>query len=164
MLAVGEVLPPEHSPWLRVSLIELFIKKTRDYLMLQCGYNYSNYTTYVNTCYASTKLMQFLFITSSSNTSFSLGWYLKTTLHSTKIPRNNASATKFSWPCLYSMQKSNSMSFTNHFCWNVVANLWSKIYLRLLWSILITNFVSNNKESQLLHRYNNQRSRYFEVL
>jgi len=70
--------PPEHSPWLRVSLIELFIKKTRDYLMLQCGYNYSNYTTYVNTCYASTKLMQFLFITSSSNTSFSLGWYLKT--------------------------------------------------------------------------------------
>ena len=38
----------------------------------------------------------------------------------------------FSRPSLYSMLKSNSINFTNHFCWNVVDNLCSRMYFKLL--------------------------------
>ena len=93
-------------------------------------------TSTISFCKASSPCQDALILSSRSES----GWWMEIVTHSTL---ETASAAWFSLPYLYSIMKSNSISFTNHFCWKAVESLWSRIYLRLLWLVLITNCLGN---------------------
>jgi len=44
-------------------------------------------------------------------------WCTSNWQHSDNCTLDKASTAMLSWPCLYSIAKSNSISLTNHFCW-----------------------------------------------